>query len=63
MTFGAQAVFAVCVWSGIICAYTAKKKDKSPWLWGVLGFIIIGPVAYILINIIMAILFAVFSGK
>jgi hypothetical protein len=62
MTPGAQGVFYLCVFSGIFCAYTAKKKDKSPWKWGAVGFFIIGPLAYILIYIIMAML-AAFSNK
>ena len=53
MTQGAQGVYSLCVISGIICAYIAKKKGRSPWKWGTLGFFIIGPIAYILIFVII----------
>ena len=53
MTQNAQAAFALCAISGIVCAYIAKKKGRSPAKWGALGFFIIGPVAFILIAVIM----------
>jgi hypothetical protein len=53
MTQSAQGVYSLCVFCGIICAYLAKKKERSPWAWGALGFFIIGPIAYALIFIII----------
>ncbi len=53
MAQGAQTAFALCAISGIVSAYIAKKKGRSPAKWGALGFFIIGPVANILIAVIL----------
>ncbi len=50
-----MAVFATCFWVGIATGYIAKKKKKSFWKWGALGFFIFGPGLYI--GVIIAVAF------
>jgi len=49
-----QAVAALCIWCGGATAYIAKRKKKSGWKWGLLGFFVFGPALYMLIVVIIA---------
>lgn len=62
MNKGGQEVLVLCIFSGIACAYIAKKKGRSPGKWGAFGFFIIGPIVYLLIAVIMGAI-AGFSSK
>lgn len=53
---GTMTAFATCFWIGIVFGYLAKKRGKSFWLWGALGFFIFGPALYIGVVVLMAFL-------
>ena len=50
-----MTVFATCFCAGIAMGYIAKKKEKSFWKWGALGFFIFGPGLYV--GVIIAVAF------
>jgi len=51
------AALATCCLIGAATAYIAKMKDRSPWKWGALGFLIFGPVFHTVIGVVVAFFF------
>jgi len=42
----------------IATGHIAKTKGKSPWIWGVVGFVFFGIIVHTLVGILVFLLFA-----
>ncbi|MBW2266760.1 MAG: hypothetical protein JRD47_03325 [Deltaproteobacteria bacterium] len=51
-------ILGTCLLVGIAAAYIAKTKDRSPWLWGILGFGIFGIIVHTIVGILVFFFFA-----
>ncbi len=51
-------ILGTCLLMGIATGYIAKTKNRSPWIWGALGFTIFGIIVHTLVGIVVFFLFA-----
>jgi len=51
-------ILATCLLVGIASGYMAKTKARSPWLWGLLGFVFLGIIVHTLVGILVFLIFA-----
>lgn len=51
-------ILTTCLLVGIASAYLAKTKGRSPWFWGLLGFVFFGITVHTLVGILVFLVFA-----
>ncbi len=47
-----------CLFVGIAAGYLAKINDRSPWLWGALGFFVLGLIVHTVVGVLVFFFFA-----
>ena len=50
-------ILGTCLLVAIATGYIAKTRGKSPWIWGAVGFVVLGIVVHTLIGILVFWLF------
>jgi F0F1-type ATP synthase assembly protein I len=51
-------IVVTCLLVGLAAGYTAKMKERSPWLWGILGFVFLGIIVHTVVGILVFLIFA-----
>jgi|GEM_PF-3369156 len=51
-------IVVTCLLVGLAAGYTAKMKERSPWLWGILGFAFLGIIVHTVVGILVFLIFA-----